>query len=300
MRSDHEFRWNRKGDSMLTYEELHYFVAFAEYGTLTEVAENYMISQPTITRAMKKAEEMFGVPLFNRTKNSISLNENGELAAEEIRRLLKQTDEMIERVRAHDRAGRTISVGTAAAVELPGLIGKISRAFPEKAISTEPGLPHDLENGLEQDRYQLIILPYDPTDSVNHEEGSAALYARRIGEEHLMFYLPVNHPLAGKKTLRLSDMNGENLLLFSDIGFWAEIVRKKMPDSRFLVQSERYTFEELIENSVLPCFVTDLTVEGMQGNDSRVAVPISDQEVNVTYYLTCKKNRLQQLKAVFQ
>lgn len=285
---------------MLTYEELHYFTAFAEYGTLTEVAENYMISQPTITRAMKKAEEMFGVPLFNRTKNSIHLNENGELAAEEIRRLLKQTDEMIERVRAHDKAGRTIAVGTSAAVELPGLIGKISRAFPEKAISTEPGLPRDLEKGLEQDRYQLIILPYDPTDRVNNDDESTTFYARPIGEEHLMFYLPADHPLAGKKTLHLSDLNGENLLLFSNIGFWAEIVRNKMPDSRFLLQSERYTFEELIENSVLPCFVTDITLEGVSGGDSRVAVPISDREVNVTYYLTCKKNMLQQLKAVFQ
>ena len=112
---------------MLTYEEFQYFAAFARYGTLTEVAEKFMISQPTITRAMKKAEETFGVPLFNRTKNSISLNENGKMAAEEIRLLLKQTDEMIDRVRAYDRASRTITIGTSAALELPGLIGRLSR-----------------------------------------------------------------------------------------------------------------------------------------------------------------------------
>lgn len=293
---------------MLTYEELQYFAAFARYGTLTEVAEKYMISQPTITRAMKKAEETFGIPLFNRTKNSIRLNENGELAAEEIRLLLKQTDEMIERVRAHDKASRTISIGTAAAVELPGLIGRISHAFPEKAISMESGLPRDLETGLEQDQYQLIILPYDPTEAGRTPETGDGkernkqdtLYARPIGEEHLMFFLPEGHPLADRKTLRLSDMNGENLLLFSDIGFWAEIVRRMMPDSRFLVQSERYTFEELIENSVLPCFTTDITLSGLQNVAGRVAVPITDPEVNVTYYLTCKKSMRRQLEAVFR
>lgn len=278
---------------MLTYEELQYFAAFARYGTLTEVAEKYMISQPTITRAMKKAEETFGIPLFNRTKNSIHLNDNGRLAAEEVRLLLKQTDEMIERVRAYDRANRTISIGTAAAVELPGMISRLSRAFPEKAISSESGLPEDLERGLDENQYQLVILPYEPD--------SEKYYAEPIGEEHLMFYLPENHPLAGKKKMRLEDMNGDNFLLFSNIGFWADIVRRKMPDSRFLVQNERYTFRELVENSLLPCFATDITVNEMQDSIvGRVAVPIEDPEVNVTYYLTCRKSMKKQLQAVFK
>lgn len=277
---------------MLTYEELQYFAAFAQYGTLTEVAEKYMISQPTITRAMKKAEDTFGIPLFNRTKNSISLNDNGRLAAEEIRLLLKQTDEMISRVRAYDKANRTISIGTAAAVELPGLVSRISHAFPNKAISSESVLPAQLEKGLVQDTYQLIVLPYKPQEE--------DWYAEPIGEEHLMFCLPSNHPLAGRKKLKLFDLNGENFLLFSDIGFWEEIVRSKMPDSRFLVQNERYTFRELVENSLLPCFVTDITLdERTSGNPGRVAIPIEDPEVNVTYYLTCKKSRRGEFKAVF-
>ena len=293
-----------KENSMLTYEELQYFAALAACGTLTGVAEKFMISQPTITRAMKKAEETFGVPLFHRTKNSICLNENGEMAAEEIRLLLKQSDDMIARVRAHDRTARTISVGTAAAIELPGLVSRISRAFPEKAIATEPGLPEELEKGLEEDRYQLIVLPYDPTDlrrpGESGDSRAGALFARQIGEEHLMFFLPEGHPLADRRSLKLSDLNGENLLLFSTVGFWGEIVRRKMPDSRFLVQSERYTFEELIANSVLPCFATDLTLRGLHDTGGRRAVPISDPEVNVRYYLTCKASMRRKLAAVFQ
>ncbi len=284
---------------MLTYEEMQYFAAFAQYGTLTEVAEKYTISQPTITRAMKKAEETFGVPLFNRTRNSIALNDNGRLAAEEIRLLLKQTDEMVDRVRSYDRASRTISIGTAAVIELPGLISRISRAFPQKAIVSEPGLPADLERGLTEDRYQLVILPYDLSSKKGKKGQTSEFYAKAIGEEHLLFYLPVHHRLARRKKLKLADMNGENMLLFSDIGFWSEIVHRKMPDSRFLMQNERYTFRELIENSVLPCFVTDLSLKGMKDITGRTAVQITDPEVNVTYYLTCRRNMLYQLQAVF-
>lgn len=86
----------------------------------------------------------------------------------------------------------------------------------------------------------------------------------------------------------------ENMLLFQDIGFWHDLVVEKMPDSRFLVQTERYTFLELVENSIMPSFVTDFFHNGFPDSDSvpavaRVAVPIEDPEFNVTFYLVCKK-----------
>lgn len=283
---------------MLTYEEMQYYAAFAQYGTLTEVAEKYHISQPTITRAMKKAEEVFGIPLFDRTKNSIHLNENGKLAAQEIRLLLKQTDEMIARAREFDKANRTISVGTAAAVQLPELITRLSRAFPEKSISMEQKLPEQLEEGLKNNTYQLIILPYD----LNQDEKKKGMYiTQKIGEEHLMFLLPKKHKYARRKSLKMEEMNGENMLLFSEIGFWADLVRKKMPDSRFLVQNERYSFSELVANSVLPCFATDLAARlSNEVYEQRVAVPISDPEVNVTYYLTCRREDRSYFSSVFE
>lgn len=274
---------------MLTYEEMQYFVAFADSGTLTKVADRFTISQPTITRAMQKAEEVFGVPLFSRTRNSIRLNDNGVLAAEEIRRLLRQTEEAVDRVRAHDRASRTISLGSAAAVPIPGLIAALNRRFPEKAIATELKLPAELLDGLGRNVYQLIVLPSDPNAGV--KPASRRYCTCAIGEEHLMFLLPKKHRFAGRKSLTLREMDGENMLLYSEIGFWADIVRQKMPHSRFLVQSERYSMNELIANSVLPCFTTDLVNQDRSIGSDRVAVPIRDPEVNVTYYLAVLPER---------
>jgi DNA-binding transcriptional LysR family regulator len=246
---------------------------------------------------MKKAEEVFGLPLFDRTKNSIRLNENGKLAAEEIRLLLKQTDEMIARVREYDRAHRTIAIGTAAAVQLPEMVGRLSRAFPEKAITTELKLPEELVEGLDHNTYQMIILPYDPTGGKGRDDRYCA---QKIGEEHLMFLLPKKHKYSRRKFLTLKEMNGENFLLYSEVGFWAKIVHEKMPDSRFLVQSERYSFAELIANSVLPCFATDLSMRNTGPFKDRTAVPIEDPEVNVTYYLVCRKEDYRQYEAVFR
>lgn len=287
----------KRGKCMLTYEEMQYYAAFAEYGTLTEVAQKYHISQPTITRAMKKAEDVFGIPLFDRTKNSIHLNENGKLAAQEIRLLLKQTDEMINRIREYDRANRTISIGTAADVQLPELIARLTRAFPDKSIAAEKKLPAELEKGLRDNIYQLIILPYDMAAD---EKNRRLFYTEKIGEEHLMFFLPKKHKYAKRKSLKLEEMNGENMLLFEKSGFWTDLVRKKMTDSRFLVQSERYSFSELAANSVLPCFATNMTAaDDTEAYADRTLVPISDPEVNVTYYLTCRKEDRSYFSEVF-
>lgn len=265
---------------MLNYEEMRYIAAFAETGTLSGTAERYHISQPTLTRVMKKAEAEFGVPLFDRTKNSIKFNDNGLAAAGEISQILKQTDEMISRVRAYDKANRTISIGTGAAVQLPELVRCLTGAYPEKSISMELKKPPELLDGLEKNIYQLIILPFRPEKhSYWHE---------KIGEEHLMFLLPEKHPLAGRESLSLSDLNGENMLLFYDIGFWADVVKNKMPDSKFLVQNERYSFEELVANSILPCFTSDLVMDAKQIYEGRIAIPITDPEVNVSYYLAGK------------
>lgn len=105
-----------------------------------------------------------------------------------------------------------------------------------------------------------------------------------------MFALPKGHPYARRKKLSFSDMNGENMLLMPDIGFWS-FVMDKMPDSRFLTQSDRYSFNELVQASSLPSFVTDLSERYRITPPGRIYVPISDADATVTYYLVCKQEK---------
>lgn len=277
---------------MVSYEDLQYLLAFSQANTLSQVAEQFHISQPTITRAMKRIEDTFDVPLFVRTKNSITLNDTGRLAAEEAAVALKQAASMLQRVRTYHQAKHTIAIGSSAAVQIPDLILRLSAAHPEMTISTELKKPAELLAGLESDRYQLIILPHLPD--------GPGLVSTTIGEEHLLFSLPPKHRFAQRTSLTLAEMNGENMLLFSEIGFWHDLVMEKMPASRFLVQNDRYSFEELIANSVLPCFATDLASRGLPPAGARILVPITDPEVNVTYYLVCKQENQRKFHTLFR
>ena len=51
---------------MLEIYLLEQLEAFARCGTLSAAAEELHLSQPALTRSMKKLEEIVGVPLFER------------------------------------------------------------------------------------------------------------------------------------------------------------------------------------------------------------------------------------------
>ena len=93
---------------------LEQLCAFAEYGTLSKAAESLHISQPALSRSMKKIEEELGVSLFERDKAKISLNETGELAAKLATELLSLNLGMVRRIKAFDRSQRSITVGACA------------------------------------------------------------------------------------------------------------------------------------------------------------------------------------------
>ena len=56
---------------------LKYFVEVQNSGTLSDAAVNLHISQSVLSRSMQKIEQVIGVELFLRKKNSIVLNDNG-------------------------------------------------------------------------------------------------------------------------------------------------------------------------------------------------------------------------------
>ena len=102
-----------------------------------------------------------------------------------------------------------------------------------------------------------------------------------------------------RESLSFAEMNGENMLLMSDIGFWNFVRTEKMPDSRFLTQSDRFSFNELVRASSLPAFTTDLAKRYIDMESDRIVVSVSDPEATVTYYLACNKDEKSEFAALF-
>ncbi|MCD7741010.1 MAG: LysR family transcriptional regulator [Ruminococcus sp.] len=269
---------------MLNLNDLSQFVAFNKYGTLTKVAEELFISQPTITRTMKRVEQEFGVPLFNRTANRIELNETGKKAAKLCESLISLADDCLVQIRDFDRKLHTITVESCAPAPLWSFIPKLTEAYHDKAISSKLNDNLEaIEDNLNKHLCDVAILPY----SLENE----TLVCKKYLDEHLSICVPKDHVLAKYTELTTDMINGYNCLLASDIGFWNSFCKRKLPASKFLVQTDEFAFTELIRESTLPCFTTNL-VRNHDAIDiaKRITIPITDEEANVSYYLIYRKD----------
>lgn len=264
---------------MFELYQLEQLLAVAACGTLSNAAEQLHISQPALSRSMQRLETELQVSLFTRQKNKIELNENGRMAVDYARKIMEQSQDMISRIQAFDRSQRTILFGACAPAPLWEIPALLSDLYPEMTISSEIRENDVLLQGLREDVYQLIVLPF-PVD----EPG---MICAKYGEEHLFFSLPPAHPLSGSKALYMKDLNGETMLLRNRLGFWRELTVRKMPDTRFLEQ-EDVAFDELVKFSALPSFATDVVLNREGNHVNRVNIPILDEEANVSYYCLCK------------
>lgn len=263
---------------------LEQLAAFAKFGTLSESAKRLYISQPALSRSMQKLERILGVELFSRAKNRIALNETGKRAAIFAQEILNRQAEMVADVREFDRKSRTISIGCCAPVPLHQLTQLLSKKFPGVAVSSELNGDRKLLQDFQNGAFELVVLHEKPADE--------SLFVKKFGTEKLYISLPVGHPLANSKGLRLEELNGLSILLYSKIGFWYDLCVEKIPRARFLLQCEREVFAELASAAAFPSFTSDIFIKAGLLQKNSATIPILDAEADVTYYLVCKQKNL--------
>lgn len=93
---------------------------------------------------------------------------------------------MTDKVRQLDRSRHTLSLGSCAPYPVMDFVRLATELYPSQSLTTELRSTEPLLQGLRDGRYNVIILPFKPTDS--------ALIALPFGKESLYFNLPKGHP----------------------------------------------------------------------------------------------------------
>ena len=110
---------------------LRYFLAVGEASNFTKAAAQLRVAQPALSRQVRDLEDEIGVELLRRSPRGVRLTAEGRLFLEEVRQLLKRTDESVEKVRALVRGEYVelrIGYAPALAVEiLPPGIASVSQ-----------------------------------------------------------------------------------------------------------------------------------------------------------------------------
>ncbi|MBQ1286114.1 MAG: LysR family transcriptional regulator, partial [Lachnospiraceae bacterium] len=136
----------------ITQDKFAYLQAVVEEKNITRAAEKLFISQPALTSYINKIENYYGVKLFNRSQNPITLTYAGEQfmkGMNEIIQLQQKFDNDMEELANH-RAGRiTIGIGsTRGNAWLPYLLPAYKEQYPDIDIQIVEGNKEVLEHKL--------------------------------------------------------------------------------------------------------------------------------------------------------
>ncbi|MGW3954502.1 LysR family transcriptional regulator [Streptomyces sp. NPDC004752] len=179
---------------------LRYFVAVAEELHFGRAAARLHMSQPPLSRAIKRLESEVGAALFDRSSAGVALTPAGAVLLDEARALLDQADRV--RVRVAAAAGpATIAVGILGDSTDPGttrLAGAYHRRHPRVEVRIRETDLTDPTCGLHAGLVDVALTrePFDGT----------GLTVRELRADPVGALLRADDLLARRDTLKLADL----------------------------------------------------------------------------------------------
>lgn len=186
---------------------LRYFVAVAEELNFTKAAEKLRLAQPSLTRQIHNLEEELGVRLLNRTKNQVSLTEEGRSFLIDAKRLVAQSLESVQAVQQLSR-GETgqLNLGYLSKFNfdlLPSTLVAFSRTRPEIAVNLFDMSPAEQLRALDARKIDFGFVGGRPPPT---HKNLAMLAWECIGRHELVVVLPAKHALAKKSKIKMEDL----------------------------------------------------------------------------------------------
>ena len=139
----------------MTINQLAYFVSVAEELNLTRVSEQFHISQPAVSAAIRDLEKEFNICLFERSRNKLSLTPLGMATYKRAKKLLEHYDAFCDSLTASDAFAKRLTIAIApnvAAVHLPKLLPYLTEKMSDTSITMEEdsiaNMTRNLKSGL--------------------------------------------------------------------------------------------------------------------------------------------------------
>ena len=190
-------------------DELRWFVAVVDEANVTRAAAALHVSQPALSRSLRRLEDHVGVRLFDRVGRSLQPNAHGRVLAARARRALEEIDAGYAAVRrtADPEAGevRLGFLHTLGTWLVPELIGAYRAAHPDVRFLLSQDGAGALRDRLLEGRLDLALTSPRPDD--------ARAEWRSLLREPLRLAVPPGHRLAERRRARLADVAGDDFVM---------------------------------------------------------------------------------------
>lgn len=198
---------------------LRYFVAVAEERHFGRAAERLHMAQPPLSQQIRQLEAELGLTLLARTTRRVDLTPAGAAYLERAQEILGAVDAAAHEAAsiASGRRGRLLigCVGSATYSLLPALARTLRAELPEVEFGFRGEmLSPDQAAALADGTLDLGLLRPLPTGSA----GGLGLSITHLRQENLLVAIPKDHRFAGRRRVRIADLDSEDLVIHAGSG----------------------------------------------------------------------------------
>lgn len=189
--------------------QLYYFVKVAETLNFSEAARSLFVTQSTLSQQVKQLEEEFGTALFERDSHSVSLTENGSRLLPLAQRTLQDAKDCINQIKdLQEMVSGELIVGVTYSFcpMLTETVKNFIDAYPGVKLRIVSKSSEELISMLRK-REVDFVLAFKPNESYDDIESQI------LFDDRLSVILRNDHPLAGRSSLRMEDLQRQKIAL---------------------------------------------------------------------------------------
>ncbi len=195
----------------MTIQQCKYTLAIARYGSMNEAAKALLVSQASLSSAVRELEEEFGIRIFDRSNKGVRITREGTEFIRYARQLISQYDVIMERYEHGDtKSVRNFAVTSQHYDFVAEAFVKFMHGFDgDYNLSLKEARTSEVIGDVMNMRSDVGILAYLKAPSGGYMER----YLKRCGIEYHQLlettpyvFLGKHHPLANYKQLSAEDL----------------------------------------------------------------------------------------------
>ena len=196
----------------LSFRDLEYVIAVADYRHFGKAAFACSVSQPTLSVQIRKFEDYIGFDIFERAARNVMVTERGTSVVSQARVILNEGKRLYEMVGqgAEVLAGtfRLGMIATLGPYITPLLLRPLRERFPSSNIVLTEGLAHHLVEAVRAGQIDALLAT-SPLRGLDMTE-------LPVFQEKLVLAVPRGHRLATAASVTIEDIDPSELILINE------------------------------------------------------------------------------------
>jgi DNA-binding transcriptional LysR family regulator len=271
---------------------LRVFHAVAGLQSFTRASEKLYLTQPGISKHIKKLEEVFGIRLFDRLGKKAVPTQAGEILFESTKAMFGLLDETKLKIDdLKEMTGGKITIGasfTAGIYIIPEIMGRFNQRYPGVEISLDISLSHLIAEKVIANEIDIGIIgaPYD----------DERLITKEFRKDKLAVIIPEKHEWNNRKSIRLAQLASQPFIFSRKGSGTRSIVEEQLANAGIELEKKiEFGNTEAVKKAVAAGIGISIISESAIKNEIAAGqiktLNLSDCTLRRTFYYTYHKDK---------